>query len=63
MSARPSLFNRNRVILALISLVFSWHIGSYCRGVMMASIDFACGHYEKMGWGLPFLWTEDYAPG
>jgi hypothetical protein len=61
MNGKPSLLSRRRVILALISLVVSWYAGSYWRGVMMATIDFACGHYEKMGWGLPFPWTEDYA--
>ena len=60
MNDKPSLLNGRRIILALISLLFSWYAGSYCRGVMMASIDFVCGHYEEKDWGLPQPWVGDY---
>jgi hypothetical protein len=60
MNDKPSLLSRRRVILALISLVVSWYAGSYWRGMMMAYIDYTCGHYEIKGSGLPAPWISDY---
>ena len=61
MSDRPSLLNRRRVILALISLVVGWYAGSYWRGMSMAIIDRTIGHYEVKTYGYPSGSRWEYA--
>jgi hypothetical protein len=46
-------FIRRRWVLGLITFLFSWYAGSYWRGLMMATLDHTCGHYELKVWGLP----------
>ena len=60
MTAKPSLLSRRRVVLAVVAFLFSWYAGSYWRGVTMASIDHACGHYEIKGWYCSEPWRGMY---
>src|SRR5262249_30212339 len=46
-------------IAALIALPIDWYFTAYPRGMAMAYIDHACGHYEDKRYGLPLFFDGD----
>jgi hypothetical protein len=53
-------FIRRRWALGVIAFLIGWYAGSYPRGVVMALIDYTCGHYEIKAWGYPPPWRHQY---
>ncbi len=51
---------RRVVLICRLVSVVAWFAGSYPRGMLMAYIDHACGHYEVKDWGLPPPWIGEY---
>jgi hypothetical protein len=61
MSTKTPLLTWRRFVLGAIVFVVVWYAGSYPRGMAMAYIDHACGHYEEKTYGLPDPSRWEYA--
>jgi hypothetical protein len=59
----PLKSRRSRVVTvaALVALPVVWWASTYPRGVLMAHLDHARGHYEVQTAGLPAPWEWDFA--
>ena len=55
-----TLLKSRRTWLVILAGVAAWYAASYPRGMVMAYIDHAFGHYEVQGWGFPPPWMGDY---
>ena len=48
-------------IMVVLGLVGLWYPTAYPRGMLMAFIDHACGHYEIQTYGYPVAWYREYS--
>jgi hypothetical protein len=60
MNTKTPLLTWRRVVLGAIVFVIVWYAGSYPRGMVMAYIDHAYGHYEVKVWGLPMFFDDGH---
>jgi hypothetical protein len=61
MSRKTPLLTWRRFVLATVVFVVVWYAGSYPRGMAMAYIDHARGHYEEKTYGYPSPTRWEYA--
>ncbi len=50
---------RIMVFALFLALPVAWYFTAYPRGMLMAYIDHARGHYEEKRYGLPFFFEGD----
>jgi hypothetical protein len=60
MNTKTLLLTWRRFVLGAVVFIIVWYAASYPRGMAMAYIDHACGHYELKVWCPLERWQVEY---
>src|SRR5205085_1239093 len=59
--ALPNLLKSRRAwIITAVMVLALWIPTAYPRGMLMAHLEYACGHYEIQDAGYPVEWRREY---